>query len=112
MTRLWSVTEPQSVHDLVERIGQRRKLAYTTVLTVVTKLHDKGWLHREKRQRAYYYFPSRSAAAAQADAVRAALDAAPDSTEALELVAATMTTPERDAVRRGWARSESSIDAD
>ncbi|KAA0021444.1 BlaI/MecI/CopY family transcriptional regulator [Antrihabitans cavernicola] len=113
MKRLWTITEPQSVHDLVERLSDRKKLAYTTVLTVVTHLHDKGWVTREKRQRAYFYFPSRSAEEAQSAAVRELLDSTVDSAAVLEQLARTMSDAECAAIRRGWdSRSALPIDAD
>ncbi len=34
-----------------------RDLAYTTVLTILVRLHDKGALERERRGRAYAYRP-------------------------------------------------------
>lgn len=113
MKRLWTITEPQSVHDLVERLSDRKKLAYTTVLTVVTHLHDKGWVSREKRQRAYFYSPARPADEAQSDAIRHVLDGAVDPLAVLLHLGRTLTDAEFDAVRRGWeSRSALPIDAD
>lgn len=52
---------PSSVGDVLERINVARgpddQLAYTTVMTVMARLHDKGILDREKQGRGYQYRP-------------------------------------------------------
>ncbi|MBP1054997.1 BlaI/MecI/CopY family transcriptional regulator, partial [Rhodococcus qingshengii] len=42
MDLLWDAEEPQSVRDLVDRFEGGAPKAYTTILTVVTHLHEKG----------------------------------------------------------------------
>ncbi|HEY8946682.1 MAG TPA: BlaI/MecI/CopY family transcriptional regulator [Polyangiaceae bacterium] len=48
--------EPLSVREVHELLC-KRDLAYTTVLTVLDRLHEKGVVRREKRGRAFYYEP-------------------------------------------------------
>ena len=52
---------PATVTDVLERINADRgsgdRLAYTTVMTVLSRLHDKGILDREKHGRGYQYRP-------------------------------------------------------
>lgn len=52
---------PASVGDVLESINAPRDesdhLAYTTVMTVMARLHDKGILSREKQGRSYRYRP-------------------------------------------------------
>lgn len=52
---------PASVSQVRERINAERPvrahLAYTTVMTVLGRLHDKGLLDRERRGRGYVYTP-------------------------------------------------------
>lgn|SRR5688572_2366262 len=50
-------SEPLSVRDVHARLKSPAELAYTTVLTVLDRLHDKGLVRREKRSRAFYYEP-------------------------------------------------------
>ncbi|MBJ8348456.1 BlaI/MecI/CopY family transcriptional regulator [Antrihabitans sp. YC2-6] len=102
MDRLWAADTMLSVHDLVERLSESRRLAYTTVLTVVTHLHEKGWVEREKRQRAYFYQPTRGRAEAVSNAIREILDQSNCSIVALEHLAGTLSREEFDAVQRGW----------
>lgn len=46
-----------TVGDLVEyiRATERRSVAYTTVMTVMGRLHERGVLNRERRGRQYVY---------------------------------------------------------
>ena len=57
MDALWSSDGPVSVRELLERVNARRipPLAYTTVMTVMNRLVDKGALRRERRGRGYVY---------------------------------------------------------
>lgn len=57
MDVLWRATSPQSVRDVLTEIGRQRRLAYTTVMTVLDNLHRKGWVSRELHGRAYRYRP-------------------------------------------------------
>lgn len=51
-----------SVGDVVEalRQSQQRDHAYTTIMTVMSRLHEKGVLARERRGRQYIYRPTAS----------------------------------------------------
>lgn len=55
MDRLWSYRRPASVRDVVEDLRKDREIAYTTVMTVMDKLHKKGLLWRHPQGRAYLY---------------------------------------------------------
>lgn len=46
-----------SVRDALEVLQQQRDIAYTTVMTTVKRLFDKGLLEREKDGRRYLYNP-------------------------------------------------------
>lgn len=50
-----------SVADVRERILQTRKVAYTTVMTVMKNLAEKGYLDFEKVGNSYVYFPKQEA---------------------------------------------------
>ena len=55
MDRLWSRRRPASVRDVLEELRQEREIAYTTVMTVMDKLHKKGLLRRQAVGKAYVY---------------------------------------------------------
>jgi predicted transcriptional regulator len=48
-----------TVRQVHERLNQQRPLAYTTVMTMMKILEDKGHLTRHKQGRAYRYEPVR-----------------------------------------------------
>jgi predicted transcriptional regulator len=54
MERVWK-RGPLTVRDVVEEIGRPRGLAYTTVMTVMVRLHGKGLLARERNGKTYLY---------------------------------------------------------
>ena len=62
MRELWDREEPATVRDVLAILSTSRKLAYTTVMTVMDNLHRKGQLTREMSGRAWLYRPVRSRA--------------------------------------------------
>jgi predicted transcriptional regulator len=46
-----------TVQDVKDALEPRRALAYTTVMTVMSRLAEKGILERRKEGRAYFYTP-------------------------------------------------------
>ena len=55
----WAIGEPVSVRQLLGRVndGRSPQLAYTTVMTVMNRLAEKGILRRRKQGRGYLYEP-------------------------------------------------------
>jgi predicted transcriptional regulator len=49
-----------TVRDLVEHLARTHPVAYNTMLTVMTRLNDKGLLTRELEDRTYRYRAARS----------------------------------------------------
>ena len=49
-----------TVQDVKDVLEPRRALAYTTVMTVLSRLAEKGVVERHKEGRAYYYTPAAS----------------------------------------------------
>lgn len=54
---IWEAEGPVTVRYVYENIQSKRKLAYTTVMTVMGRLVDKTVLDRDKTGRAYLYAP-------------------------------------------------------
>lgn len=65
MELLWDRGEA-TVTEVVEHLGKRKKIIYTTVLVAMQKLEKKGWLTHRVAGRAYVYRPARSRETAQA----------------------------------------------
>jgi predicted transcriptional regulator len=60
MEAIWALGRA-TVHDVVERLAAAdRELAYTTVMTVMSRLADKGLLDKQKDGAAYVYAPAAS----------------------------------------------------
>ena len=57
MDRMWARREA-TVREIVDDIGKRRDLAYTTVMTIMSRLHEKGLLVRERDGKGYLYSPA------------------------------------------------------
>ena len=57
MQRLWDWGEPATVREVMEDLEQGRRIAYTTVMTVMDNLYRKGIVVRELDGRAYRYSP-------------------------------------------------------
>jgi predicted transcriptional regulator len=60
MDVLWDSPEPLTPAAVRERLDPVRSLAYTTVMTILTRLWEKGQLDREQIGRAFAYRPRRS----------------------------------------------------
>ncbi len=58
LSTLWAADGPVTAAQVHEALGAS-ELAYKTVLTVVSRLFDKGQLHRKKAGRAFVYWPVR-----------------------------------------------------
>ena len=56
MQALWELKEA-SVRDVHDKLNAVKKVAYTTVLTVLKILHDKGYADYRKEGRAFVYYP-------------------------------------------------------
>lgn len=58
MQIMWKI-KSASVRQVLNKIKRKNKLAYTTVMTVMTRLYNKGILKRElNSQDAYIYTPT------------------------------------------------------
>ena len=60
LSALWDSGEPLSVREVQARIRREPPLAYTTVLTVLDRLHGKGAVSRVMCGKAYVYRPAMS----------------------------------------------------
>src|SRR5438034_10843214 len=50
---------PATVRDVYQSLLESRHIAYTTVMTMMNVLETKGYLKKEKHERAYRYRPAR-----------------------------------------------------
>ena len=73
MKILWA-RGPSTVGDVVEALPEDEPLAYSTVLTTLRILEQKGYLRHEKQGRAYVYHSVVDRSAARRNALRYVLD--------------------------------------
>jgi BlaI family transcriptional regulator, penicillinase repressor len=59
MKVVWKL-EQATVRDVYEAIREKRPIAYTTVMTMMRILEEKGYLKKNRSERAYLYKPSRA----------------------------------------------------
>ena len=66
---VWELGEA-SVHQVRKRLANKKKLAYTTVLTAMQKLEKACWLRHRNEGKTYVYIPTRTREEAGANSVR------------------------------------------
>ena len=57
MEIIWRLSDPSSVRDVTENLQKKRKIAYTTVMTIMGRLFEKGLLTRKLIGVSYLYQP-------------------------------------------------------
>jgi predicted transcriptional regulator len=58
MKEVWRL-DKATVRDVYEALRERRSIAYTTVMTMMKILEEKGYLKKSQSDRAYVYRPAR-----------------------------------------------------
>lgn len=59
MEKIWELGEA-TVQQVREQLGRDPQPAYTTILTVMQKLEQAGWLSHKNDGKAYIYVPTRT----------------------------------------------------
>jgi len=99
MTRVWDWNRPVTVREVLEDLRRDRTIAYTTVMTVMDNLHQKGWLRREAEGRAYRYEAVSTRAAYSAALMNEAWSASDNPAAALVAFFGMMSAEQREALR-------------
>lgn len=73
MKIVWDLGQA-TVRDVYERLLERRKIAYTTVMTMMKILEDKKYLKKNQEERAYVYRPAQPKDQVERGMVREFLD--------------------------------------
>lgn len=98
MTRVWKWNRPVTVREVLEDLQQERSIAYTTVMTVLDNLHQKGWVRREAEGRAYRYEAVSTRAAYAAALMNDAWSQSDNPAAALVAFFGMMSPPQREAL--------------
>ncbi|WP_373557394.1 BlaI/MecI/CopY family transcriptional regulator [Streptomyces sp. CS227] len=98
MTRVWKWNRPVTVREVLEDLQQERSIAYTTVMTVMDNLYQKGWVRREAEGRAYRYAAVSTRAAYAAALMNEAWQRSDNQAAALVAFFGMMSPEQRDAL--------------
>lgn len=95
---LWRAKGALTPGEVVEAIDDPP--AYTTIMTILTRLWNKGLVERESRGRAYAYRPLVGESELAARRMRATLEATSDRQGALSHFVGTLSKREERALRK------------
>lgn len=98
MSRVWQWNRPVTVREVLEDLQRERSIAYTTVMTVMDNLHQKGWVRREVDGRAYRYTAVSTRAAYAAALMNEAWSKSDNPAAALVAFFGMMSPTQRDAL--------------
>lgn len=79
------------VQDVLSILERKREIAYTTVMTTLVRLYEKGLLHRERDGRRFAYSPAMTREAFLESTAREVLDGAVGDRGALALLSAKVS---------------------
>ncbi len=96
LAALWAAGKPLTVGEVVDEL--HADLAYNTVQTILTRLHNKGAVHREQAGRAHAFTPVLDDAGLAANRMRALLDKGIDQTAVLSRFVDTLSEQEEAAL--------------
>jgi predicted transcriptional regulator len=97
LTAVWQSDRGLTPAEALDALGG--SIAYTTVLTVLTRLSQKGLLHREREGKAHRYKAAVSEADWVAGRMRAALDVASNHELAMSRFVGSLTAGDAAALR-------------
>ena len=105
MNMLWALGEG-TVRDVQGRLARVRPRAYTTIMTILDRLAQKGVVTRAKAGRAYLYRPNLTAEEARSNAIEQVVEGFFEgSAEAMaEHLTGARTAPQRVAAARAARR--------
>lgn len=96
---LWAADGPVTPRDVHDRLAPGRDLAYTTVTTILVRLHQKGLVSREKAGRAFTYKPTLTEEQRTAARMAELLDATADPQLALSQFVSNLSSSQRAGLR-------------
>jgi len=92
LAALWRANEPLSPGQVRQELGST--LAYTTVMTILSRLYDKGSVTRSRDGRAFVYTPAFAQAEVAASQMRELLDGGHDRAEVLARFVGSLSSDE------------------
>lgn len=96
LATLWAADNPLTPAEVRGVLGE--ELAYTTVMTILARLHEKGVVTRERSGRAFAYAPALAQAELAAARMRALLDDGRDRDEVLARFVGSLSARDKRAL--------------
>jgi predicted transcriptional regulator len=103
LAALWAADRPLVPAEVLGAVGG--DLAYTTVMTILVRLHDKCLIERDKVGRAYAYRPVVAETEVVAGQVRKLLDRGHDRTAVLQGLLDGLSADDEDLLRELLTRA-------
>ncbi len=97
LSELWALGEPATPATVLDALGS--ELAYTTVMTILTRLWQKGLVTRKRSGRAFAYSPALTEAELTAQRMLATLENASDQNAALSRFVGSLSAREARTLR-------------
>jgi Predicted transcriptional regulator len=97
LLQLWTLGHPATPAEVLDELDD--DLAYTTVMTILTRLWQKGLVVRKRRGRAFAYEPAVSEAELTASRMHQSLSASSDPKAALVTFVGGLSRPQARALR-------------
>ncbi len=97
LLQLWALEHPATAAEVLEELDE--SLAYNTVLTILTRLWQKGLVKRVSRGRAFAYTPAISEAELTARRMQESLVASSDPNAALVTFVGSLSRSQARALR-------------
>ena len=110
LATLQAAGAPLSPGEVSDRLGA--DLAYSTVVTILSRLHDKGVLERRKAGRAYAYTPVTDEPGLAARRMARVLDGEADREAVLARFVSGLSEGDEELLRRMLASRETPADQD
>ncbi|MFG3055848.1 BlaI/MecI/CopY family transcriptional regulator [Kitasatospora sp. NPDC048239] len=98
LASLWAASGPLTAGQVRDALGNR--LARTTVTTILTRLHEKGTLRRERDGRGFVYSPVHDAPGLTASRMHRELHNDPHRALVLERFVSALSPDDEDVLRR------------
>jgi len=74
MSVVWDLDRAVTVREVYESMRKKKSIAYTTIMTVMNNLAEKGLLNQNKKATAYVYKPTKSKIDVAESLVQAVVD--------------------------------------
>ncbi|KIE25148.1 CopY family transcriptional regulator [Streptomyces sp. MUSC 125] len=104
LAALWAADGPLTARQVLDRLSG--DLAYTTVLTILSRLYEKGMLVRNREGRGYAYTPVRDEASHTARRMRSLLEEGTDREAVLTRFVSELSAQEEQLLQQLLSRHE------